>query len=616
MARLPGALLALFLTGAGLSQGDRAVVFVDGRGDDLITIHGKGRWIQDTGRVRVGVAALRIERTATEKYPGFSASNVPARGAEALVLGIFLEGDQPRSYRVRLDDDQSTDDKDDVAIEYQTIQPGWNDVVVSLKDRKTAKERLMSFPTRVRKLQFTKKNEEGDPAIVLDSISVRGAPPPARDRRAFRDAFLEEKDLSRKTKMLKEVGALPDADIAAVTLEILKREPQPRLRRIAREELSRVSAAEVALTVADGCKEFPMPERLEVLWAVAAMPCAQTRQRALGWARDSKMPGTERTAAITGLRLAGGADVRLLAADLPPAAAWPMRAALVAGIRAVAEPESVDALIAVLAEPGSARVAEDAEAALRALTGADYGPDAATWRDWWRVNRDKVALGAKPKDRPASYGKSTFYGLEVPQGRIAFVIDTSRSMADPVGEGRVTDYMKRSGHLSPTAIRSRLDLAIAELSHAVMNMKDRSHVGVISFSAAEFWVTKGFETINQEQRAKIGEKIHRLAAGQSTNLYAGMYAAFHPEGKPRPQDLTEGPDTIFVLTDGNPSSGKYEDVNDLRDEILAWNLGRAIKIHCVNVGEVDARLLTSLAVGTGGVVVDLSSDKKAPERPK
>jgi hypothetical protein len=308
--------------------------------------------------------------------------------------------------------------------------------------------------------------------------------------------------------------------------------------------------------------------------------------------------------------------VRGLIGDIPPQAAWPMRAALVSDLRSVSEPESVDALIAILAEPGSHRVGEDAAAALGALTGGDYGSDAATWRDWWRVNRDKVAVGTKSKQTQGSYGKATFYGLGVPQGRVAFVVDTSGSMAEAVGGEKLAEYIKTAGHLSPTAIRTRLDLAVAELANAISNMKDKSSVAVVSFAAAENWVTKGFETVTPELRAKIGERVHRLTAARSTNMYAGLYAAFHPDGKPRPQDFAEGPDTIFLLTDGNPSSGKYDDVNDLRDEVLSWNLSRAVKIHCVNVGDADARLLTALALGSGGSLVDLRSDKKAPERPK
>jgi Mg-chelatase subunit ChlD len=83
-------------------------------------------------------------------------------------------------------------------------------------------------------------------------------------------------------------------------------------------------------------------------------------------------------------------------------------------------------------------------------------------------------------------------------------------------------------------------------------------------------------------------------------------------------DTSEGPDTLFLLSDGNPSTGKIEDIQELRDEVLAWNLGRSIRIHCVNVGDADARLLRALASSSGGTYLDLKSDRPEPpdEEPK
>ena len=92
-----------------------------------------------------------------------------------------------------------------------------------------------------------------------------------------------------------------------------------------------------------------------------------------------------------------------------------------------------------------------------------------------------------------------------------------------------------------------------------------------------------------------------------------MFAAFHPDKKSRDEDLDEGPDTIFLLSDGNPSSGKISDIQDLRDEIIAWNLGRVIRINCVNVGDADAGLLRSLSFASGGTFLDLRSDRPAPK---
>lgn len=611
-----GALLALFLTAAALAQGDRPALFVDGRSDELVTIHGKGRWIQDPAMVRVGVAALRVEGVPTEKYPGFSVSKVPTRGAEAVVLNVFLEGAVSQSYRLLLDDDKGGG-ADENAIEYRTIVPGWNEIVVPLRDRKADKGRPMNLDVMVWRIQFTKKFDPSDAAIVLDSVMLRGPSRPM-ERRAYLERYAAEADLSRKLAVMRELGALSDADVATVTLDVITRESQPRLRRAAREALARVSTPAVALEVADGALAKAALIRPEILWAIASMPCREARQRALTWMRDgkdSKVGAADKTALLTGLRLAGGSDVRALIDVIPPMGPWPLRASLVRAIRAVPEPESVDALIAILAEPGSPRVGQDAEAALNALTGGDYGTDAATWRDWWRVNRDKIPLGTKTTSKTTNYGKATFYGLGVPEGRIAFVVDTSGSMKEPVGGGKLADYMKSAGHLSPTSIKTRLDLAVAELAHAVTNMKDRSLVAAISFSSNEAWITKGLETVTPEMRLKIKTRVHALGAHGSTNVYSGLYAAFHPERKPRPQDFLEGPDTIFLLTDGNPSAGKFDQIADLRDEVISWNLSRAIRINCVNVGDADANLLRDLSYGSGGVYVDLKSDI-TPEDPK
>src|SRR4029079_978950 len=123
------------------------------------------------------------------------------------------------------------------------------------------------------------------------------------------------------------------------------------------------------------------------------------------------------------------------------------------------------------------------------------------------------------------------------------VIDTSGSMADPVGGGKLADYLKGAVHLKTTPIKSRLDLAGAEVIFAVSHMREKSVVAVISFSKAENWVTKKkeYEPVTPELRGKIAERVGTLASGKSTNMYAGVHAAFFPDGEPRPQDLFEGP---------------------------------------------------------------------------
>ena len=146
-------------------------------------------------------------------------------------------------------------------------------------------------------------------------------------------------------------------------------------------------------------------------------------------------------------------------------------------------------------------------------------------------------------------------------------------------------------------------------------MKEKSAAAVIAFSNDAEWIGKrgDYEPVTPELRGKIAGRVHALKPGQSTNMYAGLRAAFYPEGEPRPQDLSEGPDTIFLLTDGDPSEGKYKARKDLRDEVLSWNLSRAIRINCVNVGAADANMLRDISSASGGVYMDLQSERKQEE---
>ena len=74
-----------------------------------------------------------------------------------------------------------------------------------------------------------------------------------------------------------------------------------------------------------------------------------------------------------------------------------------------------------------------------------------------------------------------------------------------------------------------------------------------------------------------------------TAIYDGLWLAF------------EDPlvDTIYVLTDGQPSAGKVTDIYEIRREVARWNATRNVKIHGVSVGQ-ESQLLRWLAEDSGG----------------
>ena len=61
-------------------------------------------------------------------------------------------------------------------------------------------------------------------------------------------------------------------------------------------------------------------------------------------------------------------------------------------------------------------------------------------------------------------------------------------------------------------------------------------------------------------------------------------------------------DTIYLLSDGAPSTGPIVQADELRDEVARWNSVRGVVIHCIAVGQ-DHRLLKGLAEDSGGKYV-------------
>jgi len=58
-------------------------------------------------------------------------------------------------------------------------------------------------------------------------------------------------------------------------------------------------------------------------------------------------------------------------------------------------------------------------------------------------------------------------------------------------------------------------------------------------------------------------------------------------------------DTIYLLTDGIPSSGELTNADDILDAVLRENRIRQVVIHCISIG-LNSTLLKDLAAMTDG----------------
>lgn len=228
------------------------------------------------------------------------------------------------------------------------------------------------------------------------------------------------------------------------------------------------------------------------------------------------------------------------------------------------------------------RLREDVRSALVALTARDYGHDAGTWRRFWKkegarfvvpsiaeVARVRVERDAR---RESSGTRAEFYGLDIVSHRFALVIDTSGSMEAPAYPGR-----------------RRIDVAREQLKDTITRLRDGVEFDVIPFNDVAYPMHGKLKELDDARRKEALSKADRLRAGGATNLHDALEAAFQD---PRV-------DTIYILSDGDPTAGALQREAELRNAVTRWNSVRGIVIHSVAVGQ-DRDLLNGLARDSGG----------------
>ncbi len=261
---------------------------------------------------------------------------------------------------------------------------------------------------------------------------------------------------------------------------------------------------------------------------------------------------------------------------------YAVRAEALEAVTTMRRKDSIEPLIARLsAETGKLRM--DVGQSLRRLTGLEFGPLAERWKTWWHAEGASFELptveevnareAAFAERHAADSTRSRFYGLEVVSDRVCFVLDVSRSMEERVGTGTET----------------RLDVAKRELTAALARFPDGELANVIFFSGSVFPWRDELTVFNPRARQDATEFVAKQTGQSGTALFDGLEAAFED---PRI-------DTIYLLTDGEPTQGRITDPLEIRAEIRRMNSVRKITIHAISIGGRE-NLLEELAADSGG----------------
>ena len=222
-----------------------------------------------------------------------------------------------------------------------------------------------------------------------------------------------------------------------------------------------------------------------------------------------------------------------------------------------------------------ARLLFDLKEALRGLTGLQF-QTLREWQNWWDkqgATFEPIKPTSEQRGRRDDSKTVSYWNIPVTSNRVTFVVDTSGSMLKPFGSGNAT----------------RLVEAKRQLGLVFDGLPPKAKVNVITFDGDVTELFGKLQALSKKKRKEADVFVDGLTSRGPTNVHGALAKAF------------EDPDvdTIFLLTDGQPSAGQIVDRDRLADEVARWNAGRSIRIHTVAIGQ-KSDLLARLAKDSGG----------------
>jgi len=270
---------------------------------------------------------------------------------------------------------------------------------------------------------------------------------------------------------------------------------------------------------------------------------------------------------------------------------WSTRLAALKLLEEARVPESVGKIVAQMKSEEGRMLHEFADT-LFDLTGQPFRTRWGNWEAWW----EKEGAGFKPiskselrkrrkeeeERRLRQVTAVKFFGIRIISHRVIFIIDVSGSM----NEITRAKYVGDQGE-------ARITVAQRELRKCIDGLDSKALFNILTFSGGvDPWLKDGVVDSGARSRDEAREFVDRLGAMGGTNLYGALRHAF---GDP---DV----DTIFVLSDGEPSTGDVIDPFEIRAHVKRWNAERDIVINSIAVGG-SFQILEWLAEDSGGTHV-------------
>lgn len=271
---------------------------------------------------------------------------------------------------------------------------------------------------------------------------------------------------------------------------------------------------------------------------------------------------------------------------------WQVRAAAIGGLGYFKDARVVAALIEA-AKNEQGVLQRHCFVAISRVLGEAMPGGVDAWSRWWTEHQARFIekwTGQKPapvRREPApvmlrqGQGHTSFYGIQTNSKHVVFIIDRSGSMKEPA-----------KGEEDKVKPKNRLEVAKAELKQAIKSLgsDESDERGAASFNvvsyAGDVTVYKPGKMVEATVKAKenVFKWIDALEPLGPTNIYDAIEAAFNVISvRKKKKNAARGADTFFLMTDGEPTTGKVTHPDLIRKETVRLNLTRQIIIHTIEI---------------------------------
>jgi HEAT repeat protein len=299
---------------------------------------------------------------------------------------------------------------------------------------------------------------------------------------------------------------------------------------------------------------------------------------------------------------------------------------------------AIDALVSLRALPAvgalvdrlpheQGRLLSDIDRALQKLTGQNFKADPELWKSWYEANKEELDKGAykAPKtsdsstvERPV---KNKFFSISVDSTKALFCIDYSKSMVREFERNKKTDKRVATGtnkEAKDISVEGQTRIAEAkeQALKTMYGFQKGTQFNVIIYHYGVQLLAPKMLPATPSGLRYMENKILTERLGLGTNIFDALDRAYDITGTLHFDKNYKTPiDTIYFLSDGAPTSGRFANPNKILAAVKHWNRTRKIRIHTVLIrapaepgrgrGEMRAvRFMRSLAKATGGQFVD------------